>query len=158
MPAVAAESLHMTMMSPQAQLTSPFFLGGDHILVSYPTDTMDFDARMQSMRGNNPAFSHATAFHEMIPGHNLVGYLGSRFRDYRPSLTSGGVSSPLNSRRLLNEAPASSAMYGPESSVSSPETDRSVMRGRSTQKRVSSTRWPAKSLEICAVTTTSCRL
>ena len=80
----------MTMMSPQAQLTSPFFLGGDHILVSYPTDTMEFDARLQSMRGNNPAFSHATAFHEMIPGHNLVGFLDSRFRDYRPSLTSGG--------------------------------------------------------------------
>jgi hypothetical protein len=89
-PSVAAESLHMTMMSPQAQLTSPFFLGGDHILVSYPTDTMEFDARMQSMRGNNPAFSNATAFHEMIPGHNLVGYLTSRYRDYRPSLTSGG--------------------------------------------------------------------
>ncbi|MEO7271678.1 MAG: DUF885 family protein, partial [Vicinamibacterales bacterium] len=89
-PGVASESLHMTMMSPEAQLTSPFFLGGDHILVSYPTDTMEFDARMQSMRGNNPGFSHATAFHEMIPGHNLVGFLGSRFRDYRPSLTSGG--------------------------------------------------------------------
>jgi hypothetical protein len=89
-PAVAAESLHMTMMSPEMQLTAPFFLGGDHILVSYPTDTMDFDARMQSMRGNNPGFSHATAFHEMIPGHNLVGYLNARYRDYRPSLTSGG--------------------------------------------------------------------
>jgi uncharacterized protein (DUF885 family) len=24
------------------------------------------------------------------PGHNLVGFLGSRFRDYRPALTSGG--------------------------------------------------------------------
>jgi hypothetical protein len=89
-PAVAAESLHMTMMSPQEQLTSPFFLGGDHILVSYPTDTMEFEARMESMRGNNPGFSHATAFHEMIPGHNLVGYLNQRYRDYRPSLTSGG--------------------------------------------------------------------
>jgi uncharacterized protein (DUF885 family) len=89
-PAVAAESLHMTMMSPEMQLTSPFFLGGDHILVSYPTDTMAFDARLQSMRGNNPAFSHATAFHEMIPGHNLVGYLTSRYRAYRPFLTSGG--------------------------------------------------------------------
>ncbi len=89
-PGVAAESLHMTMMSPEAQLTSPFFLGGDHILVSYPTDTMDYDARVQSMRGNNPGFSHATAFHEMIPGHNLVGYMNSRYRDYRPSLTSGG--------------------------------------------------------------------
>src|SRR4030095_4308895 len=45
-PAVAAESLHMTMMSPQAQLTSPFFLGGSHILVSYPSATMVVDARM----------------------------------------------------------------------------------------------------------------
>ena len=89
-PAVGAESLHMTMLSPEAQLTSPFFLGGDHILVSYPTDTMDYDTRMQSMRGNNPGFSHATAFHEMIPGHNLVGYLNQRYREYRPSLTSGG--------------------------------------------------------------------
>lgn len=89
-PAVAAEGLHMTMLSPQAQLTSPFFLGGDHILVSYPTDTMEFDARMQSMRGNNPFFSRATAHHEMIPGHNLVGYMSSRYRDYRPRLTNGG--------------------------------------------------------------------
>jgi uncharacterized protein (DUF885 family) len=89
-PAVGAESQHMTMLSPERQLTSPFFLGGSHILVSYPTDTMDFDARMQSMRGNNPGFSHATAFHEMIPGHNLVGYLNQRYRGYRASLTSGG--------------------------------------------------------------------
>ena len=90
-PAVAAESMHMTMMSPQAQLTSPFFLGGvGGIIVSYPTNTMEFDARMQSMRGNNPGFSHATAFHEMIPGHNLVGYLGQRYGDYRPDLRGGG--------------------------------------------------------------------
>lgn len=89
-PGVAAESLKMTMLSPEAQLTSPFFLGGDHILVSYPTDAMDFDARMQSMRGNNPGFSHATAFHEMIPGHNLVGYMNSRYADYRARTTGGG--------------------------------------------------------------------
>jgi hypothetical protein len=50
------------MMSPQAQLTSPFFLGGvGGIIVSYPTDTMEFDARMQSMRGNSPGFSHGPA-------------------------------------------------------------------------------------------------
>jgi hypothetical protein len=89
-PGVAAESLHMTMLSPQAQLTSPFFLGGSHILVSYPTDTMEFDARMQSMRGNNPGFSNATAHHELIPGHNLVGYNSQRYADYRADLTSGG--------------------------------------------------------------------
>jgi uncharacterized protein (DUF885 family) len=90
-PSVAAESLHMTMMSPEEQLTSPFFLGGDHILVSYPTDTMEHQARMESMRGNNPGFSHATAFHEMIPGHNLVGFLGQRYQGYRANIGSGGA-------------------------------------------------------------------
>lgn len=90
-PAIAAETLHMTMLSPQQQLTSPFFLGGvGGILVSYPTDTMEYDARLQSMRGNNPGFSHATAFHETIPGHTLTGYLGQRYGDYRPSLRGGG--------------------------------------------------------------------
>ncbi len=91
-PQVASESLHMSMMSPEQQLSAPFFLGGSQILVSYPTSTMDYDARLQSMRGNNPAFSHATAFHEMIPGHNLVGFLGQRFAGYRARI---GGSTPF---------------------------------------------------------------
>ena len=45
---------------------------------------MEYDARLQSMRGNNPGFSHATAFHEMIPGHNLVGYLDQRYARLPP--------------------------------------------------------------------------
>jgi hypothetical protein len=91
-PAVAAESLHMIMMTPERQLVNPFFTGGTEISVSYPTDTMDYEARLQSMRGNNTPFSHATAFHEMIPGHNLVFYMTARFRGYRPSL---GGNSPF---------------------------------------------------------------
>lgn len=82
-PQVASESLHMSMMSPEAQLSNPFFLGGSQIIVSYPTNTMEYDARLQSMRGNNRPFSHATAHHEMIPGHNLVGYVGARSAGYR---------------------------------------------------------------------------
>ena len=85
-PAVAAESLHMIMMTPERQLVNPFFTGGTEISVSYPTDTMEYGARLQSMRGNNTPFSHATAFHEMIPGHNLVYYVGPRLRGYRPAL------------------------------------------------------------------------
>ncbi|MEX1184235.1 MAG: DUF885 family protein [Gemmatimonadota bacterium] len=88
-PQVATESLHMIMMSPERQLVAPFFLGGSQIMVSYPTNTMDYDARLQSMRGNNYAFSHAVAHHEMIPGHNLTGYLGDRYDGYRASLASG---------------------------------------------------------------------
>jgi hypothetical protein len=92
-PRVASESLHMSMMSPQAQLANPFFLGGSQIQVSYPTDTMEYEARLQSMRGNNPGFSHATAFHEMIPGHNLVGFMGARFAGYRANL---GINTPFS--------------------------------------------------------------
>lgn len=91
-PAVAAESLHMIMMTPERQLVNPFFTGGAQISVSYPTDTMEYDARIQSMRGNNTPFSHATAQHEMIPGHNLVFYTGARFGAYRARL---GGNSPF---------------------------------------------------------------
>jgi uncharacterized protein (DUF885 family) len=80
------------MMTPEAQLQNPFFLGGSQILVSYPTNTMDDDARLQSMRGNNIPFSHATAFHEMIPGHNLVGYVNARHAGYRARI---GGSTPF---------------------------------------------------------------
>ena len=90
-PNVASDSLHMIMMTPERQLVNPFFTGGSQISVSYPTNTMDYDARIQSMRGNNPGFSHATAFHEMIPGHNLVQFMGARFNDYRANLSGGGA-------------------------------------------------------------------
>jgi hypothetical protein len=89
-PQVAAESLHMAMMSPERQLVNPFFTGGSQITVSYPTNTMEYEARLQSMRGNNTPFSHATAHHEMIPGHNLTGYISQRFNGYRANLPGGG--------------------------------------------------------------------
>lgn len=73
----------MIMMTPQRQLVNPFFTGGNEISVSYPTDTMTFAQRMQSMRGNSTPLSHAEAFHEMIPGHFLQFYSMSRYRPYR---------------------------------------------------------------------------
>ena len=87
---VASESMRMSMMSAQSQLANPFFLGGSEIQVSFPTDGMEFDAREQGMRGNNRPWSHATAFHEMIPGHNLSGYVNQRFSGYRANVGSGG--------------------------------------------------------------------
>ncbi|MEP6835598.1 MAG: DUF885 family protein [Gemmatimonas sp.] len=89
-PTAAAESQRMVMMSPERQIVNPFFTGGAQISVSYPTDEMEFDAREQSMRGNNRPWSHATAFHEMIPGHNLVGFYGSRYGGYRANLGTSG--------------------------------------------------------------------
>ena len=71
------------MMSPKMQLVNPFFLGGEEFLISYPTNTMDFDARMMSMRGNNPHFSHATVHHELIAGHYLQQFMNEHVNTYR---------------------------------------------------------------------------
>jgi hypothetical protein len=82
-PPLADETWRMIMMTPERQLVNPFFTGGNEISVSYPTDTMTFDQREMSMRGNNIPFAHATAFHEMIPGHFLQFYMAARYRPYR---------------------------------------------------------------------------
>jgi hypothetical protein len=85
-PAVAAESMHINMLTPEEQLINPFFRGGPLISLSYPTDTMTFDQRLQSMRGNNTPFSHATAHHEMIPGHYLDLFYAARYAGVRADL------------------------------------------------------------------------
>ncbi len=82
-PPLADETWTMEMMTPERQLVNPFFTGGDEISVSYPTDTMTYDQREMSMRGNNIPFARATAFHEMIPGHFLQFYMNARYRPYR---------------------------------------------------------------------------
>lgn len=82
-PQLARETWRMEMMTPEAQLVSPFFLGGEVIQVSYPTNTMAHEQKMMSMRGNNPHFSRATVHHELIPGHHLQGFMTARYRTYR---------------------------------------------------------------------------
>jgi hypothetical protein len=82
-PPLADETWHMVMMTPEQQLVNPFFTGGDEISVSYPTNTMTFEQRQMSMRGNATPLSHATAFHEMIPGHYLQTYISARYNTYR---------------------------------------------------------------------------
>ena len=70
-------------MSPEQQKVSPFFLGGETIMVSFPTSTMDHDQKLMSMRGNNKHFARATVFHELIPGHHMQFFMTSRNRPYR---------------------------------------------------------------------------
>ncbi len=82
-PPLAEETWRMIMMTPERQLVNPFFTGGNEISVSYPTDTMTYEQREMSMRGNNIPFAHATAFHEMIPGHFLQFYMTARYHGYR---------------------------------------------------------------------------
>jgi uncharacterized protein (DUF885 family) len=82
-PQLARESWRMEMMTPERQLVSPFFLGGEVILVSFPTNTMSHEQKMMSMRGNNIHFARSTVFHELIPGHHLQGFMNARYKPYR---------------------------------------------------------------------------
>ena len=70
-------------LSPDRQKASPFFLGGEAILVAYPTDDMPEEDKLMSLRGNNPHFSHATVFHELNPGHHLQGFMQARYNQHR---------------------------------------------------------------------------
>lgn len=82
-PALAANGWRMTMMSPERQRVNPYFLGGDTIIVSFPTDTMTHDEKLMSMRSNNEHFARATVHHELIPGHHLQFHMLPRYRPYR---------------------------------------------------------------------------
>ncbi len=82
-PQLAREDWRMEMMSPERQRVAPFFLGGESILVSYPTVDMTEEEKLMSLRGNNPHFSHATVFHELNPGHHLQGFISDRYNPHR---------------------------------------------------------------------------
>ena len=82
-PPLARDMWRMEMLSPEAQKASPFFLGGEEILVSYPTDAMTEADKLMSMRGNNRHFARATVFHELIPGHELQGFMNDRYNSQR---------------------------------------------------------------------------
>lgn len=82
-PQLARDSWRMLMMSPERQRINPFFLGGESIIVSFPTNTMTHEEKLMSMRGNNEHFARATVHHELIPGHNLQRFYNLRYRPYR---------------------------------------------------------------------------
>jgi uncharacterized protein (DUF885 family) len=82
-PRLARDTWRMEMLTPEQQLQSPFFLGGEVIQVAFPTSTMGHEQKMMSMRGNNIHFARATVFHELIPGHHLQGFMTDRYKPYR---------------------------------------------------------------------------
>ncbi len=82
-PREAEETWRMEMMTPERQLVAPFFLGGETIIVAYPTDGMTHEQKMMSLRGNNPHFARAVTHHELIPGHHMQQFMNRRYRTYR---------------------------------------------------------------------------
>jgi len=82
-PELAKETWRMSMMSPERQKVNPYFLGGEVIQVSFPTDAMAHADKLMSMRGNNVHFARATVHHELIPGHHLQQFMTQRYRAHR---------------------------------------------------------------------------
>ncbi|HEX6306867.1 MAG TPA: DUF885 family protein [Longimicrobiales bacterium] len=82
-PPLAREIWRMEMLSPEQQKVSPFYLGGEVIQVSFPTDEMVHEDKLMSMRGNNVHFSRAVVHHELIPGHHLQGFMSARYNAHR---------------------------------------------------------------------------
>jgi uncharacterized protein (DUF885 family) len=83
LPPLVSDTWRMSMMSPQTMRNAPFFLGGESIQVSYPMVGMAEDLSTMIMKGNGPHLSHATVFHELIPGHGLQGYMNQRYNAHR---------------------------------------------------------------------------
>ena len=82
-PPIAREAWRMDMLSTQQQKFASYFLGGPEILIAYPTDEMNYDGKMMSLRSNNFGFANAEVYHELIPGHNLQFFMGRRYKTYR---------------------------------------------------------------------------
>ncbi len=86
-PPLAADVWLIRMMSVAQQKEAPFFLGGADILVAYPTENMEEDDKLQSLRANNRHFARATVFHELVPGHHLQSYYYARVNQHRQLFT-----------------------------------------------------------------------
>ena len=56
-PPLAADVWLLRMMPPEQQKVAPFFLGGNDILVAFPTEAMSQEEKMSSLRANNRHFA-----------------------------------------------------------------------------------------------------
>ncbi len=83
---LAREIWRLAMQSPERQLINPFFTGGEVTRLSYPTDSMAFDDRLMSQRGNTPHFNFPTVHHELVPGHHYQAWMRKRFNAHRGPL------------------------------------------------------------------------
>jgi hypothetical protein len=82
-PTLAADVWRMEMLSAERQKVAPFFLGGETILVAYPTEGMSQQEKLDSLRANNEPFARAVVHHELIPGHHLQQFMNERYASHR---------------------------------------------------------------------------
>lgn len=83
---LAREIWRLKMSSPELQLRNPFFQGGEVTSLSYPEQSMSYQDKIMSMRGNTPHFNFPTVQHELVPGHHLQRFMYTRFNNHRAEL------------------------------------------------------------------------
>ena len=83
-PALCEETWRVTMISSDAQKTLPYAAyGGQKVLAAYAREEMKYEDKLMSMRGNNRHFTRSVIAHEVIPGHHLQSFVGSRYSFHR---------------------------------------------------------------------------
>jgi hypothetical protein len=92
-------------MTPEGQLSAPFFLGGAVIQVSSPASSQSIEQRMEALRRNNIYFARATVFHELIPGHHMQQYMTQQYRTYRSPFSTPFWTEGMESRQNSRVAP-----------------------------------------------------
>lgn len=87
-PPLCEETWRVALLSAEAQKGMPYAAyGGQNIMVAYAKEEMKHEDKLMSMRGNNRHFMHIVTAHELIPGHHLQHFVGSRHRAYRAPFT-----------------------------------------------------------------------
>lgn len=83
-PPLCAETWNEHMIGEQGQRFTPFaYYSNGSMGVAYPTEGMEHDRKLMSMRQNNVHFSRIVTPHELIPGHHLQLFQAERHRPYR---------------------------------------------------------------------------
>ena len=83
-PQLCRETWGEHMIPEQGQRFTPFaYYSGGSMGVAFPTEGMDHDRKLMSMRQNNTHFSRNVTPHELIPGHHLQLFQADRHRPYR---------------------------------------------------------------------------
>lgn len=87
LPPMTLEVWRLAMQTPERQRINPFFSGGEVTSLSYPTESMEHEDKLMSMRGNTPPFNFPTVQHELVPGHYLQRFMSDRFNVHRDNLS-----------------------------------------------------------------------
>jgi uncharacterized protein (DUF885 family) len=83
-PALCKELWEVRMIPPEKHDRLPYALyGGNSVVVAFAADVMEHHKKIMSMRGNNLHATRIVTAHEVIPGHHLQSFMGSRHRTDR---------------------------------------------------------------------------